>query len=1051
VSELVLLSARVGFRDREITGPRIRALLALLADDLRAGCGTARLVDGIWPAEQPENPTKALQVVVSRARSQLGADVIVSTPTGYRLALGEDQVDVAAVLGYAAKAARDARAGDHDACLAHAAAGLALFDGAVPDVAALADPVGTLRVDREKARRSLWRSRALALARLGRPAEALEPLVDLVAERPRDEELLLELLRCEAATAGPAAALGRYDTYRRALRDDLGTDPGPVLRRLHQQLLDGDAPVVRHQVPHEPNPLLGRETDLAEVARLLRVSRVTSVVGPGGLGKTRLAQTVSRRAEQRTVHFVPLAGVPADADVAPAVAAAIGAAEPKRSGVPLPALSAVDVIANAVGHGPALLVLDNCEHVVAAAAELATALVARTTQLRILTTSRTPLAISAESVYPLPQLPLPTTVELFAQRAKAARPDVELPADVVADLCRHLDGLPLAVELAAARVRVLSVAEIAGRLSDRFALLRGGARDAPERHRTLHAVVDWSWNLLGEPARAAMRALSVFSDGFALDTAERMLGGDAVDVLADLVDQSLLKVTDTDGGVRYSMLETMREYGAARRAEAGETEQVLDAFLAWARELGLFGHERVFGAEPYDLVMRIHAEQDNLQLALRYAVDRDDGATIAAVGAVLAAVWSFEGNHGRVSALNDQVSWPLSHYVPEPALVEATRTVCALCVVNAFIAQGPRAMRTLVVLRRLPAAPPDTVARAMHVLVSDIPDLAVADGRDRLLELVDSDAPLVAGIAGAVVSYRWENERDHDRALAAAERMLDVLADAESPWLPMMARSRLAELCIQAGRGQEAVEHLEIAIRCMESLGMIPDGIGLRWGLVMARLGLGQYDEAERAMEIAAADMVTLDDAWNTQTTFGLGARAEIHLGRGEVDQGLRMWRRARDLIIAESHDADLASFGFAAWRIEVQGVSAIAHLRHGRGDLVADDVARLAGDATDLLDMPTAGMPPSFMLYPLCGVVLLALGVTDVLRGEERTGAALIALADALRCSRNFHPTMSPDWFRELAANADRVAYDDAVRGYAGLPIEELRTAALTLLRGRG
>jgi predicted ATPase/DNA-binding SARP family transcriptional activator len=1051
VIQLVLLPARVAFRDREITGPRIRALLALLADDLRAGCGTSRLVDGIWPDERPENPTKALQVVVSRARSQLGADVIASTPTGYRLALDDEQVDVAAVLGHAARAARVARAADHAACLAHADAGLALFAEAAPGAVALDDPLGTLRADRDSARRSLWRSRALALARLGQHAEALEPLTELVAERPRDEELLLELLRCEAATAGPPTALERYDRYRRALRDDLGTDPGPALRELHQQLLDGAAPTARHHVPHEPNPLLGRETDLDEVARLLRVSRVTSIVGPGGLGKTRLAQAVSRAAEQRTVHFVPLAGVPTDDDVAPAVASAIGATELKWSGAPLSARSVGEIIANAVGHGPALLVLDNCEHVVGAAAELATELVARTTELRILTTSRTPLAISAESVYPLPQLPLPTTVELFTQRATAARPDVELPADVVAELCQRLDGLPLAVELAAARARVMSVPEIAARLSDRFALLRGGARDAPERHRTLHAVVDWSWNLLDEPARAAMRALSVFAGGFGLDAAERMLGGDtAVDVLTDLVDQSLLTVTDTDRGARYSMLETMREYGAARRAEAGETERVAEDFLAWARELGLANHEQVFGAEPAAVVRRITVEHDNLQLALRHAIERGDGATVAAVGAVLAALWTFEGNYARVATLTEQTAYVVGHYRPEPELVEATRTVCALCVVNTFISQGPRAMRALVALRRLPPARPDTLARAMQVIVTEIRDAPVAENRARLLALSDSDAPLVAGLAAGVVSYMWENERDRDRALAAAERMLDMLADAESPWLPMMARSRLAELYLLTGRGREAVTNLEIAIQHMETIGMIPDGIGLRWGLVMAQLQLGAYDEAERAMEIAMADMAMLEDSWNIQTTFGIGASAEIHLGRGEIDEGLRLWRRASELMATEAVVTDIAAFGTAAWRLEVDAVCALAHLRHDRDDQVTDLVDRLADEVTELLVTPPADVPPTLMLFPLCGALMLAVGVADLHRGEPKTGVALIALADEFRCTRNFHPTMAPAWTRELAATADRSSYEDAVADFAGASPDELRTAARSVLRAR-
>lgn len=221
---------------------------------MRAGCGAGRLVDGLWPDEQPENPTKALQILVSRARRQLGAEVIASTPTGYRLALREDQVDAAAVLLFAAAAAEKTRAGDHAGALAEADEGLALWDAVPAEQAQLDDPVGELRAERAATHHVLVRSRALALARTGRRAEAVGPLASLAEVRPGDEELLLELMRCQSATAGPAAALATYDSHRRRLREELGTDPGPALQELHQELLRGQAPVVRRGVPYEPNP-----------------------------------------------------------------------------------------------------------------------------------------------------------------------------------------------------------------------------------------------------------------------------------------------------------------------------------------------------------------------------------------------------------------------------------------------------------------------------------------------------------------------------------------------------------------------------------------------------------------------------------------------------------------------------------------------------------------------------------------------------------------------------------------------------------------------------
>jgi DNA-binding SARP family transcriptional activator len=371
VTIALTLLPRVAYRGQEITSPRLRSLLALLAGDLRTGCSSSRLVEGIWPDAPPEHPVKALQVLVSRARAQLGAEVIASTPTGYRLALAEDQVDTAAVLRSAAAATRNAQTGDHAAALAQAETGLALWEGAPDGDAGLDDPVAALRAERAAAYRSLVRSRALALARLGRHTEAAA-LAGLAGERPRDEEVLAELLRGEAATAGPSAALARYEAYRRELRDELGTDPGPALQAVQRQLLEGTAPAVRHGVPHEPNPLLGRDDDVAAVTGLLRSARVVSIVGPGGLGKTRLAQVVGRHAEQRTVHLVALAGVATDDDVAGEVAAVVGAGEPRRTPAGQPAVPTGPLggIAAALGPGPTLLVLDNCEHVLGGAAKL---------------------------------------------------------------------------------------------------------------------------------------------------------------------------------------------------------------------------------------------------------------------------------------------------------------------------------------------------------------------------------------------------------------------------------------------------------------------------------------------------------------------------------------------------------------------------------------------------------------------------------------------------------------------------------------------------------
>lgn len=1040
-TDLTLLP-RVAYRGREVTAPRLRGLLALLAGDLRTGCSTERLVAGLWlPDELPERPGKAVQVLVSRARAQLGADVVVSTPTGYRLTLAEDQVDSSALLLHAAAGADRARAGDHAGSLAAAEAGLALWEGTPDGAGDTDDPVAALRTERAPVRGTLVRARALALARLGRHAEAAGPLAAAAAEHPRDEEVLTELLRGEAATVGPSAALMRYEAYRRELRDELGTDPGAGLKAVQQELLRGESPVVRHGVPHEPNPLLGRDADIAAVQRLLRASRAVTVVGAGGLGKTRLAHAVSRRAEQRVVYLVPLAGVTADADVAAEVASALGAGEGRPGAVSghAPA-DPVSGILGVLGSGPALLVLDNCEQVVRGAADLVHALVASAKDLRVLATSRAPLGLTSEAVYALPELGLDTSIELFTQRARAARSGVELPPIAVAELCRHLDGLPLAVELAAARVRVLSVPEIARRLGDRFALLSGGARDAPQRHRTLHAVVEWSWNLLDGDARAALRTLSVFPGGFSGEAAEHVLGEDALLLLEQLAGQSLLTVADTPAGVRFRMLETVREFSAARRTEAGEDEAALGQFLAWARDFGVAHHDWLIGSQPRTAWERIRTEQDNLVLALRHALARTDGPTIAALTAVLAALWSTGSNYSRLTALAADTGPPLSHYYPEPEYVEVARAAAVLCTASMFMGYGPHVVRQLVTLRRLPPAPPDTLLRAIAIVLSAVPEMLPPD-YDVLRGLCESEQPLLAGIAECVATYVWEYEHDIDRALASARRIISALAPVDNPFLQVMGHARLSELCLLTEQGDAAYGHLKSALEALPRLGDEHDSIGVRWGLVLACLQRGDPDEAEYWLRQAEGDNPPQKDDFYSPD---FGARAEIALARGLTEVGLGLWRSAVERMpAAGSLDDDPF---FDRWALQIQSAAVTAHAHAGRPELVARPVDRLRQELRTLL----SGPPRSPMELPVFGTVLHALGMAGLASGDA-TAVRMIALAERLRVLRDFQPTMSADRARKAAEDADRAAYADAVSEYAALGRDELREAVRALTSGRG
>ncbi|MEU1473167.1 BTAD domain-containing putative transcriptional regulator [Streptomyces sp. NPDC005761] len=1037
-TDLTLLP-RVAYRGQELTAPRLRGLLALLAGDLRTGCSSGRLVEGLWPEELPERPGKAVQVLVSRARSLLGADVIASTPTGYRLALAEDRVDASALLLHAAASAERARAGDHAGSLAAAEAGLALWEGTPEPAGATHDPVAALRAERAPVRGALVRAQALALARLGRHAEAAGPLAAAASERPRDEEVLAELLRGEAATAGPSAALSRYEAYRGELRDELGTDPGAGLKAVQHELLRGEAPAVRYGVPHEPNPLLGRDEDIAAVQRLLRTSRTVTVAGPGGLGKTRLSHAVSRGAEQRVVYFVPLAGVTADADVAAEVASALGAGAMSGQAAADPVAGILGVL----GSGPALLVLDNCEQVIRGAADLVGALVSSSKGLRVLATSRAPLGLTSEAVYALPELGTGTSVELFTQRARAARPGVELLPDAVTELCRNLEGLPLAVELAAARVRVMSVPEIARRLEDRFALLRGGARDAPERHRTLHAVVDWSWNLLAEDARAALRTLSVFPGGFSGEAAEHLLGDDALFLLEQLTDQSLLTVADTPAGVRFRMLETVREFSAARRTEAGEDERAIDQFLTWARDFGVTHHDWFFSPEPRASWERIRPEQDNLVLALRHALARGDAPALAALTAVLAALWSTDSGFPRLAALAADTGPPLSHYHPEPAYVEVARAAAVMCTAGLFMAYGPVAVRQLVTLRRVPTAPPDTLLRAIATVLSAIPEMLPPD-HDALRRLCDSEQPLVAGVAESIATYVWEYEHDIGRALVSARRILTELAPVESPSMQLMGHSRISELCLRTGRGEEAYEHLRATLEVVPRLGDGHDYLFIRTSLVLACLHRGNPEEAEYWLRQAERDNAPQQDSFYRPDLAG---RAEIALARGLTEVGLGLWRGAvESMFRAGSAQGDDLRLDPSA--LHFQSAAATAHAHAGRLGLVAEPLDRLRTGLGTLL----SGPPGAPWQLPAIGTVLHALGLAGLAPDDDAaTAVRMLALAERLGVMRDFQPTMSADRARQAAGNADRAAYADAVSEYAALERDELWDAARALTSGLG
>ncbi|MFJ2785871.1 MULTISPECIES: ATP-binding protein [unclassified Streptomyces] len=529
-----------------LKGARLRALLAALAATGGRAVGVRALGAQIWADDDPgassgQDRTAALQALVGRLRRALGRDAVLSGPGGYRLAAEPDDIDLYRFERLASEGAGALAAGCPERAAVLLDEALGLWRGP-----ALADLPGRdtdpLVVRVEQRHRQARRDRLAAEVALGRSAGALAPLAALAAGQPLDEPLQALRMRALRAAGRPAQALAAYERVRADLAERLGTDPGPELRALYTELLAAGAPgpdaspppapgaPPRQSLPAPLTSFIGRDEERAELAAAWDGTRLVTLTGPGGVGKTRLALEAAGT-YAGPAHLAELASVREESGVAAAVLTALGGHETLlRHGPPVPGTARkgpyAELVERCAGRRM-LLVLDNCEHVVGAVAPLVHTLLAHCPGVTVLATSREPLGVPGEVVRPLGPLPPDAALRLLGERGTAARPGFSVEEDRVAaeEVCRRLDGLPLALELAAARLRVLSLGQIAERLDDRFRLLTSGARTALPRQRTLRAVVDWSWDLLDAPERAVLRRLAVFTGGADLTAAEAVCGG----------------------------------------------------------------------------------------------------------------------------------------------------------------------------------------------------------------------------------------------------------------------------------------------------------------------------------------------------------------------------------------------------------------------------------------------------------------------------------------------------------------------------------------------
>ncbi|GLZ81626.1 SARP family transcriptional regulator [Actinorhabdospora filicis] len=609
-----------------LSGGRLRALVARLALEPGRVVSAEALMDAIWGEGLPANGANALQALVSRVRRVVGAAALEGRAPGYVLHVGEPDVDA---LRFERLAALGRERGD--ATLLREAE--ALWRGTALDGLRDARFADAAAVRLEGLRLAAAEERlALELAAGGEVLGELEPLA---AAHPLAERLQGLLIRALYAAGRQAEALAAYDRTRDALADELGIDPSPELAGLRTRLLRQDevlAPRRRGNLRARLNGFVGRADELAGLRALMDEARLVTVVGPGGVGKTRLAVEAAAGLDVRDgVWLVELAAAEAG-DVATAVLRAIGTREAGL--LEAAAHDAAWRLAEYFAEQRAVLLLDDCEHVVDAVAVLAERLVAECPGLRVLATSRESLGVPGERLFPLGPLGEAAT-ELFAERARAVRPDFrpEAEAGVVAEICRRLDGLPLAIELAAARLRSMSAAQIAARLDDRFALLSAGPRTAAERHRTLEAVVAWSWEPLTAAERDLATRLAVSPGGVA---AAHVADTD-LDALSALVDKSLVQ----HAGDRYRMLETIRSYALARLAESGRADEVTGAHAQFFLALAEDADAALRGAGQLAARALLAAEHENLLAALRYAAG--DAAVSLRLVAALFWFWHLRG------------------------------------------------------------------------------------------------------------------------------------------------------------------------------------------------------------------------------------------------------------------------------------------------------------------------------------------------------------------------------------------------------------------------
>ena len=952
------LEVRRDGRPLSVPSGRTTEVLVRLALDAGQRVSAERLIDDLWGAAAAGTGRNTLQSKVSQLRRALGEPALVSGGHGgYTLELDAGRVDALRVVSLAAAASSARRSGDPASAVEAATGGLGLFRGEVLVDAGDGEWLHPHRARLEEVRLGLLEDQAAARVDLGGGAELLAELEWLLGQYPLREGLWVSFITALYRAGRQADALAAGQRVRRLLVDELGIEPGTALRDLERQILRqsatldsapaaaGTATLVVGNLPALSTPLVGRAGDLAAVGRLLDGSRLVTLVGPAGVGKTR---TVLEAA--RSLH--PAGGVwlvrLEVADAATSILQLVTEALQLTGGE--------QALLDRLGGAETVLVLDNCEHVIDGAADLATRLLDRAPPLRILTTSQAPLGVDGETVYAVDPLPLADSVTLFADRAARMRRRFALDDDTTATVeavCRSLDGLPLAIELAAARVRSLSVQEIARRLDDRYTLLQDPTSRRPERRRALAAAIAWSYDLLFPDDQRGLWALSCFSGGASLAAAEHVLtalgvpGSSAVDVIDRLADRSMLSVeTAEDGTTRYRLLDSIRAFAASRLEEAGQVDDADAAHAAWFARAAERCAATVRGRAQPDCLALVRAERANIDSALAWAAANDpelglrlangfgwtwvvlgDGVAGAArVRTALEAARDLATPHGQATGLL-LAGWLEASAGNVDQAQDDLDGALAIAERLGDDRLRADAQRHLAFLRIQQGRPQDVLELAGR-------SVAVY----RRLELPwETAASLLLGAFGSIMVG------DTVSATRAATEAVRHLTPIEDSWGLVHAEAMLGAVANAEHRFADADAALTRAAELSERLGFVGQA-------ALHLTTLGRVQQRSGAHDQAAATLARAIQAATTGGDLRIAATARIHLARTLRGAGDELTART----LLEENDRWYRASGGGDGALLTRCLLAALSLEPGTGEAAVQDLHTVLDEARHHQDLET-------------------------------------------------------------------------------------------------